>query len=60
MKRLSTLWISCLTTLAALSAQGQAASTSTPMTTPPIATVKPKPLTSPHGTRTDNYYWLNE
>ena len=31
-----------------------------PMPTPPVATVKPKPLVSPHGTRVDNYYWLNE
>ena len=30
------------------------------MPTPPVATVKPKPLVSPHGTRVDNYYWLNE
>ncbi|MDO7886722.1 S9 family peptidase [Hymenobacter cheonanensis] len=60
MKILSTLWIGYLTTLAALSAQGQAASTSSPMSPPPIATVKAKQLTSPHGTRTDNYYWLNE
>ncbi|UOG76630.1 S9 family peptidase [Hymenobacter tibetensis] len=30
------------------------------MRTPPIATPKPKQITSPHGTRTDNYYWLNE
>ncbi|MGI4759921.1 MAG: S9 family peptidase [Janthinobacterium lividum] len=59
MKILSTLCFSCLTTLAALSAQGQAASSST-MSTPPIATIKAKQLASPHGTRTDNYYWLNE
>ncbi|MCC2545051.1 S9 family peptidase [Hymenobacter sp. BT175] len=26
----------------------------------PVAGIKPKLLTSPHGTRTDNYYWLNE
>ncbi|QKG52186.1 S9 family peptidase [Hymenobacter sp. BRD67] len=30
------------------------------MTNPPIATVKAKELVSPNGTRTDNYYWLNE
>ncbi|WP_426062164.1 S9 family peptidase [Hymenobacter sp. B1770] len=30
------------------------------MTKPPVATIKPKQLVSPHGTRTDNYYWLNE
>ncbi|QJX48432.1 S9 family peptidase [Hymenobacter taeanensis] len=27
---------------------------------PPIAAVKPRELTSPFGTRIDNYYWLNE
>ena len=59
MKVLSTLCFSCLTTLAALSVRGQAASSST-MSTPPIATIKAKQLASPHGTRTDNYYWLNE
>ncbi|WP_375418049.1 S9 family peptidase [uncultured Hymenobacter sp.] len=30
------------------------------MPTPPVAAIKPKALVSPHGTRTDNYYWLNE
>ncbi|WP_022823510.1 S9 family peptidase [Hymenobacter norwichensis] len=30
------------------------------MLTPPVAALKPKQLTTPHGTRTDNYYWLNE
>jgi oligopeptidase B len=30
------------------------------MTQPPIAAIKAKELASPHGTRTDNYYWLNE
>jgi oligopeptidase B len=59
MKSLFTVWVSCLTTLAALSAQGQAAPAAS-MSTPPIATSKPKQLASPHGTRTDNYYWLNE
>ena len=36
----------------------------TPATTgtlkPPVAAIKPKQLVSPFGTRTDNYYWLNE
>jgi oligopeptidase B len=30
------------------------------MTNPPTAAIKAKQLTSPYGTRTDNYYWLNE
>ncbi|WP_045687517.1 S9 family peptidase [Hymenobacter sp. AT01-02] len=30
------------------------------MSKPPVAAIKPKQLTSPFGTRTDNYYWLNE
>ncbi|UPL51197.1 S9 family peptidase [Hymenobacter sublimis] len=30
------------------------------MQKPPVAAIKPKQLTSPFGTRTDNYYWLNE
>jgi len=30
------------------------------MPQPPIAAIKAKELASPHGTRTDNYYWLNE
>jgi oligopeptidase B len=30
------------------------------MTQPPLAAIKAKELASPHGTRTDNYYWLNE
>ncbi|SNC64189.1 oligopeptidase B [Hymenobacter gelipurpurascens] len=30
------------------------------MSQPPVAAIKPKALTSPFGTRTDNYYWLNE
>jgi oligopeptidase B len=59
MRILSTLGLSCLASLAVLTVRGQATSSST-MTTPPIATVKPKQLASPHGTRTDNYYWLNE
>jgi oligopeptidase B len=59
MKILFTLGLSCLASLAVLTAQGQAAPSSA-MSTPPIATVKAKALTSPNGTRTDNYYWLNE
>lgn len=27
---------------------------------PPVAPIKPKELVSPGGTRTDNYYWLND
>ncbi|TGE20072.1 S9 family peptidase [Hymenobacter elongatus] len=30
------------------------------MTKPPVAASKPRLLVSPFGTRTDNYYWLNE
>ena len=30
------------------------------MLQPPVAAIKAKQLVSPHGTRTDNYYWLNE
>jgi len=30
------------------------------MLTPPTVAIKAKQLTSPYGTRTDNYYWLNE
>ncbi|TGD80575.1 S9 family peptidase [Hymenobacter wooponensis] len=30
------------------------------MPKPPVAATKPHLLTSPFGTRTDNYYWLNE
>jgi oligopeptidase B len=30
------------------------------MLTPPVAATKAKQLVSPYGTRTDNYYWLNE
>jgi oligopeptidase B len=59
MKILFTLGLSCLASLAVWTAQGQAVPSSA-MSTPPIATVKPKQLASPHGTRTDNYYWLNE
>jgi oligopeptidase B len=59
MKILSTLWLSCLASFAAVSAQGQATSSGS-MPNPPVATIKPKQLASPHGTRTDNYYWLNE
>jgi oligopeptidase B len=47
----------CLLSLFSLVGQAQ---NSPPMTTPPVATIKPKQLASPHGTRTDNYYWLNE
>jgi oligopeptidase B len=46
----------CLLSLFSLVGQAQ---NSPPMTTP-VATIKPKQLASPHGTRTDNYYWLNE
>jgi oligopeptidase B len=30
------------------------------MLKPPVAAIKAKQLASPNGTRTDNYYWLNE
>jgi oligopeptidase B len=60
MKILPTIWLSCLGTLAALAAQAQATTTSKRMSQPPIATIKAKQLVSPNGTRTDNYYWLNE
>jgi len=59
MKLLFTLGFGCLASLAVLTARGQTAPTS-PMTNPPTAAVKPKQLASPNGTRTDNYYWLNE
>ncbi|MGI4867329.1 MAG: S9 family peptidase [Janthinobacterium lividum] len=59
MKLLPILWLSGLGTLAALAAQAQATTTTT-MPQPPIATSKAKQLVSPNGTRTDNYYWLNE
>jgi oligopeptidase B len=59
MNVLPTLWLGCLGTLAALAAQAQATTTTT-MSKPPVATIKAKQLTSPNGTRTDNYYWLNE
>lgn len=59
MKRLFTLGLSCLASFAVLTAQGQTAP-STAMSTPPTAAVKAKELVSPNGTRTDNYYWLNE
>ncbi|MGI4741078.1 MAG: S9 family peptidase [Janthinobacterium lividum] len=56
MKQLATFGLLCLTAFAT-----QAQSTSShPMPTPPTATMKPKALVSPYGTRTDNYYWLNE
>ena len=40
----------------------QAAPTSptSPMPKPPVAALKAKQLVSPYGTRTDNYYWLNQ
>ena len=59
MKLLFTLGLSCLASLAVVSAQGQATASSA-MSTPPTAAIKAKVLASPHGTRTDNYYWLNE
>lgn len=59
MKTLPTFWLSCLAALGALAAQAQA-TTRTTMPTPPTAAIKAKQLASPNGTRTDNYYWLNE
>ena len=48
-----------LLSLAAFTAAAQSTPPST-MPTPPLATSRPKALVSPYGTRTDNYYWLNE
>jgi oligopeptidase B len=59
MKLVPTFWLGCLGAFATLSAQAQA-TTRTTMSTPPVATIKAKQLVSPNGTRTDNYYWLNE
>ena len=58
MKTFLPTWLAGLAILAtqALPAQAQ---TNT-MSKPPVATLKPKQLVSPYGTRTDNYYWLNE
>ncbi|AMR25901.1 protease 2 [Hymenobacter psoromatis] len=56
MKQLATFGLFCLT---ALATQAQTTPPQS-MPTPPIATLKPKALVSPYGTRTDNYYWLNE
>ncbi|SHI79879.1 oligopeptidase B [Hymenobacter daecheongensis DSM 21074] len=56
-------WLTGLCTLALSAAQAQTSpsSATTPaMTKPPVAASKPKQLASPFGTRTDNYYWLNE
>ena len=50
----------CLSLLAALPALAQQPTPPHAMLTPPIAAIKAKPLVSPYGTRTDNYYWLNE
>ncbi len=30
------------------------------MPTPPVADIRPFAITSPHGSRTDNYYWLRD
>ena len=56
MKQLITFGLFCV---AALPAAAQSTPPST-MPTPPLATSRPKALVSPYGTRTDNYYWLNE
>ena len=52
----------CLTLLLALAASAQQvpALPPTPMPKPPVAALKAKQLVSPYGTRTDNYYWLNQ
>ena len=31
-----------------------------PDCTPPVAAVRPRTVTSPHGSRTDPYYWLRD
>jgi len=58
MKTLATFWLSCLSLVAL--GQSQPPIPSSTMLTPPIAAIKAKQLVSPYGTRTDNYYWLNE
>ncbi|WP_262920594.1 hypothetical protein [Hymenobacter sp. 5516J-16] len=51
-----------LTSLSVLLSGAAVAQSTRPvsMQKPPVAAIKPKQLTSPFGTRTDNYYWLNE
>ncbi|WP_394347198.1 S9 family peptidase [Hymenobacter radiodurans] len=56
----SLLWLAGAFALTLGVAQAQTQPTTYTMTTPPLAPSKPKQLTSPFGTRTDNYYWLNE
>ncbi|GAB3292203.1 oligopeptidase B [Hymenobacter tenuis] len=53
------IWLTGLGVLLSGTAAAQSAP-ATAMLKPPVAAIKPKQLTSPFGTRTDNYYWLNE
>ncbi|WP_394368792.1 S9 family peptidase [Hymenobacter guriensis] len=55
------LFSTCLTGLGVLLGGAVLAQTpSATMPKPPVAAIKAKELKSPFGTRTDNYYWLNE
>ncbi|WP_410503883.1 S9 family peptidase [Hymenobacter sp. BT18] len=55
------LFSTCLTGLGVLLSGAVLAQTpSATMSKPPVAAIKAKELKSPFGTRTDNYYWLNE
>jgi oligopeptidase B len=58
MKTFIPTWLASLAVLATQVQPAQAQTNN--MSKPPVATIKPKQLVSPHGTRTDNYYWLNE
>jgi oligopeptidase B len=61
MKKPAILFLSGLGTLATFAAQAQTqANLTTTMLKPPVAAIQAKQLASPNGTRTDNYYWLNQ